>query len=84
MCEASRGDEGCLGYRFYEDTEQPHHFLFLEEWESDDALQAHFAQPHTAAFMAAIGGLMVGPPDATFHTVERTRRLGRRGLTDEA
>ena len=76
MCEASRADAGCLGYRFYEDTEQPDHFLFLEEWESDELLNAHFTQPHTATFMAAIAGLVAGPPDANFHTVASTRRLG--------
>lgn len=83
MCEASRGDDGCLAYGFFEDTEQPNHFVFIEEWESDDALQSHFAQPHTAEFMTAIGDLIAGPPDARFHTVATTRRLGRGGLVDE-
>lgn len=80
MCQASRQDEGCLGYRFYDDTEQPNHFLFLEEWESDEALQAHFTQPHTATFMSAIDDLMSARPDVLFHTIATSRTLGREGL----
>ena len=82
MCAASRGDDGCLGYRFYADTEQPDHFVFVEEWADDVALQAHFARPHTTTFMAAIADLVDGPADVSFHTVASTRRLGRKGLVD--
>lgn len=83
MCAASRSEPGCAGYRFYEDTEQPNHFVFVEEWESEDGLQTHFGQAHTSEFMATIRGLVVGPPDASFHTVASTRRLGARGLVDQ-
>ena len=81
MCEASRGDTGCLGYRFYEDTERPGHFVFLEEWEDDAALQSHFAQPHTGTFMGKLLELISGS-DAAFHTVASTRVLGARGLEE--
>ncbi len=83
MCRASRGDDGCLGYRFYEDAEQPGRFVFIEEWQDDDALQAHFRQPHTGEFMGELPGLLSEPPDALFHTVAATRRLDTaRGLVD--
>ncbi|MCU1454023.1 MAG: hypothetical protein JWN46_2169 [Acidimicrobiales bacterium] len=82
MCAASRGDDGCLGYRFSEDTERPDHFVFLEEWADDAALQAHFAQPHTATFMRSIALLLDGPADVSFHEIASTRRLGPHGLTD--
>ena len=80
MCRASRAEDGCLGYRFYEDTEQVGHFVFVEEWASDEALQVHFAAAHTATFMSAIRSLVDGPPDVGFHTVAATRRLGAGGL----
>jgi quinol monooxygenase YgiN len=82
MCAASRGDAGCLGYRCSEDTEQPDHFVFLEEWTDDGALQAHFAQPHTATFMRTITPLLDGAADVSFHEIASTRRLGPHGLTD--
>jgi quinol monooxygenase YgiN len=72
---ASRKDEGCISYRFYEDTEIVNDFVFIEEWESDDALQKHFATPHIAEFMRAVPAALVAPPDVSFHTIERSRNL---------
>ncbi len=81
MCAASRGDDGCAGYRVYEDLEQPDRYVFIEEWRDDAALQSHFAQPHTAKFMAALVPMLGGPADALFHTTAETRRLDpERGL----
>jgi quinol monooxygenase YgiN len=82
MCRASREEDGCLGYRIHEDTEEPNHFVFIEEWQDDEAIQRHFGQPHTADFMGAFPGLLDGPIDLKFHTVERTQTLGRGGLVD--
>jgi len=75
MCRRSREELGCAGYRVYEDLEQPLHYVFVEEWADEEALQQHFARPHTGSFMAALGGLLDGPADALFHTTEQTRRL---------
>jgi quinol monooxygenase YgiN len=75
MCAASRQDDGCIGYRVYADLEQPDEYVFIEEWADDDALQRHFAQPHTTRFMAALPDVLGGAPDALFHSVESTRRL---------
>ena len=81
MCRASRGDDGCRGYRVYADLEQPDRYVFIEEWADEAALQSHFAQPHTGAFMATIGGLLGEPADAVFHTTASARRLDpARGL----
>lgn len=81
MCRASRSDEGCRGYRVYEDAEQPGRFVFVEEWQDEGALQAHFGQPHTGRFMAELPGLLGEPPDALFHTVAASRKLDpARGL----
>ena len=83
MCGASRDDAGCIGYRCYEDAERPGAFVFVEEWQDEDALQAHFRQPHTGRFMGELPGLLAAPPDALFHTVAASRRLDpARGLVD--
>ena len=75
VAEASRAEDGCLGYRLYEDTEQEHAFVFVEEWEDDGALQRHFATDHVTTFMGAIRATLVAAPDVRFHTVERSRDL---------
>ena len=83
MCAASRGDEGCLGYRVYADLEQADRYVFIEEWRDEQALQRHFAQPHTARFMAALVPMLGEGADALFHTVDSTRRLDpQRGFLD--
>ena len=72
---ASREDEGCISYRFYEDTEVANDFVFIEEWESDEALRQHFATPHIAEFMRAVQATLIAPADVSFHTIERSRSL---------
>ena len=75
MCRRSREDDGCIGYRVYADLEQPERYVFIEEWESDDALQQHFARAHTQEFLRDLAGLLGESPDALFHAVDSTRRL---------
>jgi quinol monooxygenase YgiN len=69
VAQASRDEAGCLGYRLFQDSEDPDAYVFVEEWESQQALDEHFATPHVAAFMAAITSTLSAPPDVKFHTV---------------
>jgi quinol monooxygenase YgiN len=54
VARASREETGCISYRLYEDTELENEFVFVEEWESSEALQRHFATSHIREFMHAI------------------------------
>jgi quinol monooxygenase YgiN len=72
---ASRQEPGCISYRLYEDTELDNDFVFVEEWESSEALQQHFATAHIAQFMAAIPETIVAPPEVKFHTIESSMDL---------
>ena len=56
MAETAK-EEGCRHYRFSEDIGERGVFRVYEEWDSDEALQAHFAAPHMAKFRAALGEL---------------------------
>lgn len=49
-------EAGCVSYTFSADLEDPGSFRIFEEWKDDDALKAHFATPHMAAFQKAMGG----------------------------
>ena len=75
MCARSREEDACRGYRVYADLEQDERYIFVEEWADDDALQRHFAQPHTATFMRSLIPLLAEPADAVFHTAQSSRRL---------
>jgi quinol monooxygenase YgiN len=75
IAAASRTEAGCISYRMYEDIERENEFVIVEEWETNEALQQHFATPHVAEFMRAIPATIVGPPDVKFHTIASTMDL---------
>ena len=75
VASASREEAGCISYRLYEDVERTNEFVFVEEWESRDALQQHFATEHVGEFMRAIPATIVAPPDVKFHTIASTMDL---------
>jgi quinol monooxygenase YgiN len=75
VAAASRQETGCVSYRLYEDTERENEFVFIEEWESSEALKRHFATPHIAEFMSAIPATLIAPPDVKFHTIASTMDL---------
>jgi quinol monooxygenase YgiN len=75
VAAASRQEPGCISYRLYEDTEIENEFVFVEEWESSEALQQHFATAHVGEFLEAIPGTLVAPPDVKFHTIASSMDL---------
>jgi quinol monooxygenase YgiN len=75
MAKATQAESGCRTYRFYADLEDPAVFFIFEEWESEEALGAHFRTEHMAAFQAALPGLVAGPPDIRFYTVASARSM---------
>lgn len=52
----TRAEKGCINYDLNQDNENPVHFLFYENWESRELWQAHMANDHLAAYMAATEG----------------------------
>jgi len=77
VAAASRTEQGCLSYRLYEDTEADNEFLFVEEWESQEALEGHFGTSHIAEFMQAVPATLTDAPDVSFHTVASTVDLAQ-------
>jgi quinol monooxygenase YgiN len=75
VAATSRQEPGCINYRVYQDTENENDFVFVEEWESDEALQQHFATSHVAEFLQAIQATLVAPPDVKFHTIASSMDL---------
>lgn len=69
MAEASGAEDGCRRYSFASGLTDPCQILLVEEWESAEALDNHFRQPHTAEFMAALPGLLVGQPEVLRYEV---------------
>ncbi|EAQ29548.1 hypothetical protein NAP1_02210 [Erythrobacter sp. NAP1] len=57
MVEASRAEEGCLGYSYAVDILDASKFVIVEKWVDDAALAFHFQTPHMAKFQQALQGL---------------------------
>ncbi|MBD2437657.1 putative quinol monooxygenase [Nostoc sp. FACHB-110] len=63
LIEPTRQERGAIKYELFQNQSQPTDFTFIEEWESDEALNTHLASPHLQAAAAALAGLTAAPPD---------------------
>jgi quinol monooxygenase YgiN len=41
-----KNDKGCVEYRLYTDPKETGTFIFIEEWETQQALESHAASEH--------------------------------------
>lgn len=46
MAEATHQEDGCLLYSLQQGTEDPTVLAFIEQWDSEAALDKHGTQPH--------------------------------------
>ncbi len=56
---ATRAEDGCEAYAFSGDFADPGRFHVVEQWASQEAMDAHGASAHLATFMTAMGGFGV-------------------------
>jgi quinol monooxygenase YgiN len=75
VASASRQEPGCISYQVCQDSEDENAYVFVEQWEGEESLQAHFATPHVVEFMSSIRATLVEPPDVKFHTIASSRDL---------
>jgi quinol monooxygenase YgiN len=72
VAAATRSEPGNVEYRFSSVPDDPSLFMVFEEWESEEALDAHFATPHMLEFLAALPTL--GISDGAVHRYEVTAK----------
>lgn len=77
MQRKSREEEGCIAYGFYQSIEDSTEYVAVEEWETREALDAHFLQPHLAEFSAGLAKTVAAAPTIAFHEVVETTGPGR-------
>lgn len=75
MVEATNAEAGCLHYSFAQDIADPDLIRISERWESQEALAAHSASAHMAAFNRAMGGVQREGADLRLYTAEEVRKL---------
>ena len=69
MMEATCKEAGCHAYVFSADLSARGRFRLFEEWESPEALAAHFGAPHMAEFQKAIAGVGVRRMDVARYEI---------------
>lgn len=71
LIEPTAKEEGYVNYDLHQGVEDPDVFIFYENWESAEALDAHLATPHLVHFADIMGGLL----DANGLTINRLHRI---------
>jgi quinol monooxygenase YgiN len=64
--EGTHGEDGNITYALHEDLNAAGHFVIIEKWTSQEALQAHGETPHLQAMFAELGPLLAEPPTIVF------------------
>ncbi len=59
----TRKEAGCLRYELYQNTQDTADLTFVEDWESEAALDAHMQTPHFREAVAQIPALAAAPAD---------------------
>ena len=73
----SRQEPGCLEHGVSVDVEAPNRLVFVERWESLEALRAHFAVPASRAFVKALGALAVAAPSMVVYEASALHSNGK-------
>ncbi len=67
LAAASQQEEGCLVYDVFESASTPGTFVTIEEWRSEDDMNAHMTTPHVATAFEVLGPVLAG--DVAIHTL---------------
>jgi quinol monooxygenase YgiN len=67
-------ENGCLRYTVATSLADADHYLVVEEWRDQAALEAHYASESFARFEHALHGLLARPSQATIHSGGAARR----------
>jgi len=67
--DPTRSEEGCILYILMQNNDDPTDFTFVEEWESDETLDAHLESPHISAFKERAADLLANEPDIRRYTL---------------
>ena len=67
----SRQEPGCISHEVLRDPDDPLRLVFLERWQSKEALGAHFQVPESGEFVARLRQLAAEPAEMTVFEATR-------------
>jgi quinol monooxygenase YgiN len=68
------GEPGCRRYTFAATLADPSRFILVSEWETQDALDAHYRSQAFADFQLDLDGLLARPSESTVYSTEGSAR----------
>ncbi len=71
LVEPTRREKGCVSYQLLQNKADPTDFTFVEEWESDAAIDSHFETPHVQEALSKIPSLAAREPDIRRYVIIR-------------
>ena len=63
LVEPTRKEPGCLSYELMQNNEDPTDFTLIEKWQSNTALESHFATKHFKDVLVKLPNLVAAEPD---------------------
>ena len=63
----TRAEAGCIQYDLLQNQSKPEDFAIVEEWESQEHLDAHLESAHVADMLSKLPDLADGPPDVQLY-----------------
>ena len=71
------GEPGCRRYVFAAALAEPSRHVLFSEWETQEALDAHYRSEAFADFQLSLDGLLARPSELTVYAVESAVRPTR-------
>ncbi len=72
LVEPTRKETGCISYELLQNRADQTDFTFIEEWQSDAAIDAHLKTQHITNALTKLPGLILGEPDIRRYRVIKT------------
>jgi quinol monooxygenase YgiN len=67
-------EPGCRRYTFAATLADPDRFVLVSEWDSQEALDAHYGSEAFARFQFGLDGLLARPSEMTVYSVSQSVR----------
>lgn len=65
MVKETVKEKGCIRYELLQDVKDPNVLIFLEEWESEKALEEHMASEHFKRLIPQVNELREKPAEVS-------------------
>lgn len=71
LIEPTRNEAGCISYELLQNKADPTDFTFVEEWASDQTMDAHLGTEHIKTVIGGTAAMLAAPPDIRKYSLLR-------------